>query len=93
MSVSSPMPIAPPRAYNWIVASDPSASVMVLSSMYALFGTALPFFWGFFALVFAAATRFSVGLPGAKLSLRNELLLALIEATTRAEGGAVATDA
>jgi hypothetical protein len=37
-------------------------------------------------------TRFSVGLPGAPESLRNELLLALIEATTHAPSGA-ATDA
>ena len=43
--------------------------------------------------VTATQTRFSVGLPGAPDSLRNELLLALIEATTHAAGGAAATDA
>lgn len=36
----------------------------------------------------AVLTRFSVGLPGAPESLRNELLLALIEATTHATSGA-----
>ncbi len=41
----------------------------------------------------ATQTRFSVGLPGAAESLRNELLLALIEATTRAAGDPVAIDA
>lgn len=40
----------------------------------------------------AAETRFSVGLPGAPETLRNELLLALIEATTHA-GAPVSADA
>ena len=40
----------------------------------------------------ATQTLFSVGLPGARESLRNELLLALIEATTHAAADQVATD-